>query len=100
MALVEPADQTVKQGESGRVPIAVTRESFTGPVEIRFENLPRGVSVAESDTVIPAGDNLRSFTLVAAADAAPVKNHQVIVRATGSTDLRSTEVFELTVAAR
>ena len=71
------------------------RGDFVGPVAIEFSNLPSGVSVANPGT-IPAGDELKNFTLTVGADAALVEGHQVTVTASAK-DLRVKQIFEVDV---
>lgn len=97
LSLKEPSDQTVKQGDTNRVAIKIDRVGFAEPVKVTFSNLPQGVRV-EEDT-IPAGDESKDFTLVAAADAAVVNKQIVTVHAHGN-GIDTAQTFELTVKPR
>ena len=97
LSLKEPKDQTIKQGDTDRVAIAIDRVGFAEPVKVTFSNLPQGVRV-EEDT-IPAGDESKDFTLIAAADAVPVDKHIVTVHARGN-GIDTAQTFELTVKPR
>jgi hypothetical protein len=100
LTIVEPADQSIRQGDTNKIMIAVTRDNFDAPVRIRFTGLPAGVSIGESDPTIPSGDNIKEFTLRADQDAAIVTNHYVRVTAIGQDGLETTEAFQLTVRER
>lgn len=52
ISLEMPESLDVPAGRAAKLPLKVIRRGTTGPVEIRFEAIPRGVSV--SGTVIPA----------------------------------------------
>ena len=97
LTIVKPADQTIKRGESNRVAVAITRDEFEGPVNVRFEGLPAGVKVAEGDVTIPADKNVMNFTLVADVSAELVAEKPVRVVVTGPNNLVTSEVFELTI---
>ncbi|HYC78136.1 MAG TPA: hypothetical protein VEI02_10965 [Planctomycetota bacterium] len=100
LTLVEPGDQTLERGETNQIMVAINRDNFSGPVTIRFENLPRGVTVVEPNPTIPAGERVKRFTLRADVDAAVVENHRVVIRADGADGLMVTEAFNVTVKAR
>lgn len=97
LSLKEPADQTIRQGESNRVAVHVDRDGFGDVVKVQFTGLPRGVTVQE-DT-IPAGDSSRDFVLVASTDATIVERQIVTVHANGN-GMNTTQTFELTVKPR
>lgn len=61
----------VKQGESKTVGIALNRgNNFEEDVTLKFDNLPKGVTVEPSDPTIKKGEKEAKITLKAAADAA------------------------------
>ena len=95
LTLVKPSNQTITRGETEKVMVAVARTNFEGPVMVRFNDLPRGVSVVDSTSNIDG--NERTFVLKAAADADLVKNHSASVTATGPDGMAATEKFEITV---
>jgi len=102
LTLVKPADQSIKQGDSNKLGIAITRKNFDDAVEIEITNLPSGVTVANGarQTIPSGGMKLDSVTLVAAPDAALVKDHRVAVTARGPGGIAVTEHFELDVEAK
>jgi hypothetical protein len=97
LALSEPADQSMAQGESNKVAITVDRHGFADEVSITFSNLPDGVRVT-GDT-IKAGDSTRDFVLIASPTARVVDKQIVTVKAQGS-NITTSQTFELTVRAK
>jgi hypothetical protein len=66
---VSPPNPNVPRG--GRVPVTVTayrRDGFDGPIDVRLEDLPRGVT-AEPGVILP-GHSSVAISLAAGADAA------------------------------
>jgi hypothetical protein len=80
---VTPDAINVGQAGSAVVTVnAVRTNGFSGPIELRVEGLPMGVSV--SPALIPAGANSAQFTLTAAAGAAPGSMGQIKVIGKGT----------------
>lgn len=102
LTLVSLADQTVRQGDANKLGVTIVRQDFDSVVTISIADLPSGVSVAGgSNLEIPKGSlKMDSMTLVAARDAAVVKDHRVAVTAKGPDGISVTEYFNLTVEAR
>ena len=96
LTLVRPADQSLKRGETNEVLVMISRENFGGPVEIVFENLPKGVHLVDSRP-IPGDKSRGTYTLHAGNDADLVENHQVLVSASGPDGMKATEMFGVTV---
>ena len=96
LSLLRVADQTLSRGETNKVAITVTRGSFTGEVDVKFQNLPSGVTVVDAGA-IPADDNIRSYTLHAAPDADLVERHRAEVVVSGPENLETSQAFEITV---
>ena len=97
LALYEPADQSMAQGESNKVSISVDRRGFADAVSITFLNLPDGVRVTGDS--IRAGESSTEFVLVASPTAHVVDQQIVTVKAQGS-DITTSQTFELTVKAK
>ena len=98
LTLVKPVDQTVKQGATEKVAVAILRRGFDNPVEIEVDDLPKGVTVSGGRTAtIPTGALKLDVTLVAAADAPLVRDHRVSVTAKGPGGIAVTEFFKLDV---
>jgi hypothetical protein len=98
ITLVKPADQSVQRGSTEKVAIVVARSNFDGPVTIAFDNLPKGVSVADDGGKLEG--NERTFVLTASADADLVDRHAVSVTARGPDGMSVTEQFRLSVQTK
>ena len=97
LTLVRPASQTLRRGETNRVAITVLRENIPSNVTVRFERLPKGVSVVEADRKLKPGELHVNYTLFAANDADLVSNYQARVTAEASDGLSASETLTLTV---
>jgi len=97
LTLVKPLDQSIVRGETEKVSVVVTRKNFEGPVMVRFDDLPRGVSLVDTATSINGNENEKVFVLKASTDADLVKNHTATVTATGPDSMSVTEKFEITI---
>jgi hypothetical protein len=97
LTLVAPADQSLKQGETEKVTVAIARKGFEDAVTVRFEGLPAGVKVVETDPLIPPDDNTRTFTLQADAAAELVQDQTATVTASGPGGMSVSEQFKVTV---
>lgn len=97
LTIVRPASQTLHRGETNRVAIVVRRENLPSNVTIRFEQLPKGVSVVEADRKVAPGELGVDYTLVAANDADLVTNYQARVTAEAPDGLSASETLTLTV---
>jgi hypothetical protein len=95
LTVVKPSDATIRRGSNDKVNIMVTRDNFKGPVTVRFEDLPKGVSVAENGGDIE--DNSRTFVLVAADNADLVTNHTAKVTVSGPEGMSASEQFKITI---
>jgi hypothetical protein len=97
LTLVKPVNQTVKRGDTNKVAITVVRENIDSDVSVRFDNLPKGVKVIETDKKVKDDEFLVNYTLFAANDAGLVSGQVVKVTAEGPDGLAATESFEVTV---
>ena len=97
LALSQPSDQWMAQGESKKVAIRIDRTGFADSVHIAFANLPSGVRV-ESET-IQAGDSSKDFVLVASPTAPTTEKHIVTVTARGS-DITTSQTFEISITRK
>ena len=85
---VAPSNPNVPRG--GRVPVTVTayrRDGFDGPIDVRLEQLPPGVT-AEAGVILP-GHSTVAVTVAASADAAAATTPLV---ATGNAVIRGRPV--------
>jgi hypothetical protein len=97
LTLTRPTDQTIRQGETDEVKIMINRDNFRDAVTVKFENLPKGVQVADADKKIGAEDSSATFTLKADDTAEAVDKHKVNVVVEGPDGMKATESFNLTV---
>ena len=96
LSMLQVADQTLHRGETNKVALTVARSNFDAAIEVEFRNLPDGVEVVENGP-IPAGDNVRSYTLVASDDADLVEDHRAEVVVKGPRSLETKQAFDITV---
>jgi hypothetical protein len=99
IVLVAPASQSLAQGETNRIVVAIARTGIDGPVRIKFDSLPSGVSIVESAPEIRADDSTATFTLHASNDAQVEKGHQATVTAIGPEGMSVSERFLVDVTA-
>jgi hypothetical protein len=97
LTLKKPADQTLRQGETEKVNVSISRSKFSDPVSVRFSDLPQGVKVIDADRRLATDESSATFNLQAAPDAALVTNHAVRVTVDGPDGLSATEIFQMTV---
>ncbi|MCE9582764.1 MAG: hypothetical protein K8T20_09745 [Planctomycetes bacterium] len=97
LTMVKPMNQTLKRGDTNKVAISIMREGITSEVAVRFDNLPKGVKVIETDKKAHEGEYIVNYTLFAANDAGLVTGSVVKVTAEGPDGLAVTETFEVSV---
>lgn len=100
LTLTKPSDQTLRQNGTNEIRIAIKRENFRDAVTVRFDNLPEGVQVLDTDKKIGPSDTTANFTLKADDKARLVDNHEVKVTAEGPDGMKATETFKLAVKER
>jgi len=99
LTLSKPSNVTIKQGETNSLDIKISRKGFNEAADVRFDGLPKGVSVQEQDRRIPKDRNSTTFNLKADVDAPPLNDHPVtVVTSGGGTEVR--ETFNVTVRAK
>ena len=76
--------------------------NLEGPVTVKFDKLPEGVSVKEkaSDLKIGEKEKERKFTLTAKADAPVVDKHAANVTATAEKDPKATVTRDFNVTVK
>ena len=93
----------ITQDLTDEITVMIDRDNFSAPVDIRFDNLPKGVSVVTKEMTIPADKDSMTVTLKAAPDAPPVTDHPAKVSANAKNQSglgeASTE-FKLTVKSK
>lgn len=97
LTLVAPASQSLKQGDTNKVMVAIARKGFEDNVAIRFEGLPPGVRVVEAEPTIPRDDNTATFTLEASGNAALVEDQAATVTASAPGGMSVSETFKVSV---
>jgi hypothetical protein len=96
LTLKAPADTSIKQGETAIIAVDITREKFNDPVELKFVDMPQGVSIVESNLTLAKDVTSAKFTLKVAADAKLVEDHKVTVQAT-SAGMKPEATFKVTI---
>lgn len=100
LTLDDPADQTLHRGDTNKIDISISRENFSGPVSVRFQRLPKGVEVLDTEP-IPADQSRATYTLHATNDADLVANFEASVEASsgpeGTDKMAATQTFLITV---
>lgn len=97
LAVRQPMDQTIHRGTTNVVRVRVNRHNVAGPVAIRLENLPQGVSMLEANPRIASGEDDVAITLVADRGAAILTGHFVRVVAQGPDGATGAEGFRVSV---
>jgi hypothetical protein len=78
LILTAPKDTAINAGESTTVTVTIARERFDDDVVIKFEDLPKGVTVEDgAKHSIGKGSTEKTYTLKAEKDA-PGKEGQVV----------------------
>jgi len=83
LTLSAPKSVTVETGGKAELKLTVKREKFDDPVTIEITDLPKGVTVQETDLKFDKGTTEKTFTLKAADDAAGEEGHKARVSASG-----------------
>jgi len=95
LTLNKPSGPKLERGGTAKVDVKIKRENLTGDVTFRFENLPAGVEVIDSDQRL-VGDTA-TFTLRASESAGLMKDFQAQVTAVGPDGLAVSQPLEITV---
>jgi len=98
LTITQPSDVTIKAGDKKDVKISITRKGFNDPVEVKFENLPKGVTLVDEGKKIGADESSGTFRFNASPDAKQ-DEQLVTVTATGG-GLTATEKFKMKVEAQ
>jgi len=92
--LLVPGARTLHVGEAGAILVQVRRDSYTGPIEVRFAGLPAHCTAAS--VTIPAGASEAHALLLVGPDAAPAASQVVTVQASAG-DLQQEGELRLTL---
>jgi hypothetical protein len=96
LTVTKPSDVTLKRGDTATVTVSIDRGGFRDAVDVKFEDLPKGVTVQDKDHKIATGDSSAKFTLKAADDA-ELGEKTVKVIVTGSGGIKTDSAFKVTV---
>jgi hypothetical protein len=97
LTVTTPKSVSIQRGEPEKITITISREKFSDPVNIRFDDLPKGVTVLDKTTQIAAGETSGTFTLKADDNAPPVKEAVMHVVVSGPDNLSASEPIKITV---
>jgi hypothetical protein len=93
-------NQVITQDLTDEITVMIDRDNFSAPVDVKFDNLPKGVSVITKEMTIPADKDSLTVTLKAGPEAPPVTDHPAKVSAS-ATDMPAAETnFKLSVKAK
>lgn len=98
MSLVKPVDFTIHRGATEKESVMVTRPNVNGPVTVRFDDLPKGVTIVDDKLEIEG--NKRAFVFKAADSADLVSNHVASVTVTSPDGTSATEKFKISVVEK
>jgi len=92
-----PKDTAIKAGDTATVTVKITRDKFDDDVVIKFEDLPKGVTVEDgAKHTISKGASEMTYTLKAEKDA-PGKEGQVVKVHASFGALKAEGTFKLDV---
>jgi hypothetical protein len=95
LTIEKPAPITLERGSMAKVTIKIVRTNLAGPVSVKFDMLPAGVEVVDSDQKILGDEAV--YTLKASDSADLVANYVAHVKATADSGIGATEVLNVTV---
>jgi len=91
---------SLKQGEAKQVAIALTRgKNFNQEVVLRFQDLPKGVTIDPAQVTVKPGDKEAKLTVKAAADA-PIGTFNIKVAGEPKTGATASNEFKIAIAAK
>lgn len=99
LTLAAPADRSLAPGSTCSVKLSIERTGLEGPVAVRFDGLPSGVSLVEARPAIPPDAKEGTFTLHASNDAAAPSEHLVTITAAGESGLSVSKQLRLELVA-
>lgn len=99
LTVIAAKNQSIKQGDTDKVLITITRDNFDDPVTIKLNNLPKGVEVVGGKVEIPRGSNSATVQLKANDDAEPGE-HDVTIAADAPGLNENTQTFKLNIKAK
>jgi hypothetical protein len=100
LTVTAPKDTTIKAGDTATVTLTITRDKFDDDVVIKFEDLPKGVTVEDgAKHPISKGSTEKTYTLKAEKDA-PGKEGQVVKVHASFGALKAEGSFKLDVTSK
>lgn len=100
LTLTDLTDTVVKADGTTTVTVKIARDKFDDDVAIKFEDLPKGVTVEDAGKqTISKGSSEKTYTLKADKDA-PGKEGQVVKVHASSGDLKADGSFKLDVKSK
>src|SRR4051812_19164571 len=61
MKVTAPGDTTIRQGETEKITVKAERKGFNDAIDVKFDDLPKGVKVKEKDTKLDKGETEATF---------------------------------------
>lgn len=100
LIVTAPKDTAIKAGDTATVTVVIARERFDDDVVIKFEDLPKGVTVEDgAKHPISKGSSEKTYTLKAEKDALGKEGHVVKVHASFGA-LKAEGSFKLDVTSK
>jgi hypothetical protein len=99
LTLTAPANTSIIQGGTQKVTVRIERKNFDDPVDVKLEQLPKGVTADKDSKTIAKEDKSVEFTLIADNKADLVTAHEVKVSASRG-ELSIKKGFRLEVKAK
>jgi hypothetical protein len=100
LTVTAPKDMAIKAGETAPVTVTITRDKFDDDVVVKFEDLPKGVTVEDgAKHPISKGSSEKTYTLKADKDALGKEGQVVKVHASFGA-LKAEGSFKLDVTSK
>jgi len=100
LTLTDPKDTDIKAGDTTPITVKITRDKFDDDVVIKFEDLPKGITVEDgAKQTISKGSSEKTYTLKAEKDA-PGKEGQVVKVHASFGALKAEGSFKLDVKSK
>ncbi len=95
LTLKAPANTTIKQGDTAKVAINITRDKYADPVDLKVTGLPDGVTVEGTPSI--AKDAATTDLMLKASPDAKVVDDQTVTVWAGSGAMKQESTFKLSV---
>jgi len=98
LELEQPKDVTIKQGGEATIDLKVMRTNTEENLAVKFDNLPKGITMKEAKAEIPGDKSEATFTFKAADDTKTGTTDKASVTVTDATGkLKPSRTFKLVV---